>query len=225
MNSFTDQQITKWANTYEREIAAKYNFIADRISLAIIAGQSEYELPNYVTNIRSVLYLGRTVVAKGFRSSIFTGDIPFSTDGSIPTEYIVSGKGIRVIKFLSTPATAIASYSGNLWTALADEAAVIIEFYRVPDLNDETLQLPDWFRRYIIKDYVVMKATIGEGGGQDIRSSNYYADRIKTHDGYLSDIKKNMFKSFLRVLGPGKPDRRMPGRPVLPSNFGYRERY
>lgn len=222
MSAFTDAQIAKWALDYDKLICAKHDLIADRLSLAIIGGANEYEIPNYVTNIRSVLYLGKELHPKGFRASVLTGDTPFQTAGSIPYEYVFSGRGQRVLKFYPTPMDTIAEYIGDLWTPAADEAAVIVEFYRTPDNAYVDKALPAWLRRYLLKDYVCMKAFGADGPTQDITASLYYQERMAGQEDYLKMIKEHMNKAQLNVLYETKmAGRRKPGRPVLPPNFGY----
>src|SRR5690349_4390227 len=124
MAAFSDSQISKWAQDYERKLCAKYDFICDRLSLEIIPGIGEYELPNFVTGIRSVLYLGKELHPKGGRASILTGDIPFASTTSAPYEYQFSGMGLRVIKLLPSPGDAIPIYvpttRNGLFTVDAD---------------------------------------------------------------------------------------------------------
>jgi len=226
MAGFTDSQISKWGQDYEKELCAKFDFLADRLSLEIISGTGEYELPNYVTNIRSVLYKGKELHAKGGRASIITGDLPFGTTLNAPYEYQVSGMGLRVIRLLPTPGDSIPVYTGagGLWTVEADRDACIVEFYRTPHARvyDQTLMLPKWFRRYVLKDYICWKAFNSEGPQQDIKAAMYYEERRNANEGYCSDIKSAMYRSYHRVLSETKQiAKRKPGRPVLPSNFGY----
>lgn len=216
--SFSDQQISKWATDYERELCARSDFICDRISLEVIAARSEYQLPNYITNIRMVLCKGKEVKAKGFQASLFTGDTPFSTVGASPYEYVVSGKGLRIIKFYPTPAEAISEVSGELFSINADTNGLIIEFYRTPS---STVKLPEWCRRYLLKDYICWKAFRNEGPDQDIRSANYYESRLSENAAYISLIKNNMHQGYVNILGTdNNQSRSLPGKPVLPSNFG-----
>lgn len=224
MNTFTDPQISSWSFKYEQELCAKYDLIADRISLNIVSGRNEYQIPNYVTNIRTVLYLGKELYAKGGRGSIITNDTPGETVGSVPFEYVYSNKGLRVLKFYPTPQDNITIYNGDLWTPAADEAAVIIEFYRTSVASNPITQqnLPPWLRQYLLKDYVCWKASTVEGKGQDLRMSNYYQKRLDGHGEYIRKIQANMNRMQQAVLSDtGFNNRRRPGRPVLPPNFGY----
>lgn len=229
MSRFTDEQISQWVQTYEREICAKHNLIADRWSLEIFSGLSEYELPNYVTNIRSVLFQGKELHPKGFRTSVITNDTPFQTAGSIPYEYNFSGRGLRVLKLYPTPMIDIPVYIPafpdlDLWTPQADEAAVIIEFYRTPNYTSTDGQgvLPAWLRRYLLKDYVCFKGFSTEGPQQDLRAAAYYEGRMSEGEGYIKKIKVNMNQAVQHILYTEKANpQRGPGRPVLPPNFGF----
>lgn len=218
MSNFTDQQISKWAQDYEKELCAKYDLICDRYSLNIIPGQSEYELPNYVTNIREVLYLGKELHPKSGRVSIITGDTPFGTSLSVPFEYTFSGKGLRVLKFYPCPGDAITAYVGDLFTVEADKAGCIVEFYRT---SNDSNQLPSWLRRYLLKDYICWKAFSGEGPNQDLRAALYYEPKRQKNEEYMVEIKSLMTMSYHNILGIQKvAARRKPGHPVLPPAFG-----
>lgn len=220
---FTDQQLSNWAQSYEKELCAKNDFIVDRCSIGITIGINEYEIPNYVTNIRSVLWQGKELHAKGFRASIITGDTPFQTSGSVPFEYVFSGKGQRVLKFYPTPMLAVAYDSGDLWNSTADKNDVIVEFYRTPDyVSVPQKTLPVYLRQYVLKNYVCWKAFQSEGPTQDMRAAVYYNSRIAQDAEYLGLVKENMHRGHTMVLFENKfVGRRKPGRPVLPPTFGY----
>lgn len=228
MPQFTDSQITVWGQNYEREICSKYPLIADRWSLQIISGDSTYELPNYINNIRSVLYMGKELHPKGFSASRMTNDTPFQTAGSIPYEYLMSGKGQRTIKLYPTPMDNIAVYvpadpNIGLWSPAAEEVACIVEFYRSPNYgSDPPLVLPWWLRRYLLKDYICYRTFNAEGPQQDLRASKYYQGRMSEQDEYLKRICRNMNQAQVNILFEQKVGpRRGPGRPVLPPNFGF----
>lgn len=226
--TYNDTQLSKWAQDYEKEITAKYDFIVDRLSIQIISGQGTYELPNYVTNIRSVLYLGKELHPKGGRASILTGDIPFATSQTAPYEYQTSGLGLHTIKLLPTPGDNIAVYVPaaplTLFSIEADKAACIVEFYRTAhyDLYDHTKMLPFWMRRWILRDQVCWKAFTSEGAQQDTISSSFYADQREQNEVFLKNVQTKMFMAYQRILADNKMiSRRKPGRPVLPPTFGY----
>lgn len=223
MASFTDNQLSTWAQTYEKELCARNDLIVDRCSLGITSGLNEYELPNFVTNIRSVLWQGKELHAKGFRASVLTGDTPYQTAGSVPFEYVFSGKGQRVLKFYPSPNISVAFDSGDLWNPTADQNDVIVEFWRTPDYTSTPqLTLPTWCRQYLLKDYVCQKAFMSEGPQQDLRGATYYATRLEEGLTYVGLIKEQMHASQMNVLFTNKMvGRRKPGRPVLPPNFGY----
>lgn len=229
--SFSDNQLSKWANDYEKELCAKNDLICDRISLAITSGASEYHIPNYITNIRMVLWKGKEIYPKGFQFSIATGDSPFNSGSSLPYEYVVTGKGLRIIKFFPTPSETILEYlpilpANDLFTREADEVGVIIEFYRTPSPTDINIRLPGFIRRYLIKDYVCWKAFRNEGPLQDLRAASYYEERLGANQQYIGTIKDNMQQAITHVLDPYPLQRGgKPHSPVLPDNFPVRSRY
>ena len=214
---FSSLQIHNWTREHERELCAKFDLICERISLALIKGTNEYELPNYITNIRQVLYKGRELKPKDFRAAVTMQNIPFQTAGAAPFEYIVSEKGLRVIKLLPTPNENIAEYMGDLWTPAADTVSFIIEFYRV---SSEDIRLPDFIRRYLLKNYLCSKAFSIEGKTQDLRGVNYYTNKMAEDVEYIRKIKSNMYQAVNYTLDANVNTFRKPGRPVLPPNFG-----
>lgn len=220
MPNFSDTQISKWANEYERELCAVNNLIVDRISLAITQGESDYTLPNYLTSIRAVLWQGKMVYPKSFGKSMATNDTPLTATESIPLEYIFSSLGAAVIKFLPFPSITIAEYVGDLFTPVADEAAVIIEFYRTPHLTDTDVRIPTWARRYLLKDYICMKAFRVDSTTQDLKASRYYEARMAENVNYVKTINQSLRGSYLNVLSEHpQRGRTRPGRPILPDNF------
>lgn len=221
MSIFTDAQLTTWAQTYEAELCAKHNLLAARTSLAIVAGRSEYQLPSEVTNIRSVTWQGKEVYAKGSASTRITGDNPLTTGTGAPIEYLFGGKGLRVLRFMPAPQTAITAYGGNLWSATADADYVIVEYYRTPDYTDPLMQLPVWCRRYILKDYICWKAFTSEGKQQDGRAAAYYTAKVAQHATYFGKVVGGLRAAIFRVLSAYPIERRGPGRVTLPTNFGY----
>lgn len=221
-SKFTDAQLSKWANDREKEICAKNSLLADRLSLTVTSGTSTYELPNYVTNIRSILYFGKEVHPKGGTAVRITGNLPFETTSSAPYEYQVSGLGQRVIKFYPSPMDNIPEVVGDLWNAAADEAGCIIEFYRTPITGNAQLSLPPWMRRYLLKNYICAKAFGMQGVTQDLRAEKFYLSEIGKDEIYIAAIKGGMHQSTRRVISPTRTgSRSIPGRPVLPPNFGY----
>lgn len=234
-SNFTDSQLSKWANQYEREVLSKQNLVIDRVALGTTAGISEYELPNYITDIRMVLYLGKGIYPKGFRKSVMVGDTPGTTSLNAPYEYLITGKGQRVLKFYPSPDTTIALYnpvtdpanvSKTLFDPAADTAAVLIEFYRTPSITDATLRLPTWLRRWLLKDYICSKAFAVEGPTQHLKGAQYYEQKLVEQDQLFKIIHNNMTMINLNILND-RPKRAMrkPGHPILPPNFGFPANY
>jgi hypothetical protein len=189
--------------------------------LPITVGLTEYDVPDDVVNIRLVLWLGKEVHPKSGTFSRITGDTPFSGVTSTPFEYLFSEHGQRVIKLFPSPDQTLAVYNGDLWTAEADAAACIVEYYALPDYTDPLFQLPDWCKRNVLKDYVCWKAARMDGKQQDIRAAKYYEAKLLKRQDYFKKVKLNMHASETKVLtdSPYRPYRK-PGRPVLPTNFG-----
>lgn len=224
--NFSDSQLSNYAIKYEQELCSKQDLIVDRVAIAVTAGRSEYELPNYVTNIRMVLYLGKVVYPKGMRASVITSDTPFTTATNAPYEYTFSGKGMRVIKFFPAPGDDIADPGGPYFDVSKDKVGVIVEFHRTPSQTDSTLRLPSWMRRWLLKDYICEKCFSMEGPTQDLRGATYYHQKVLDHDNIIGEVKENLNRFQINVLAD-RPRRtiRKPGHPILPPNFGFPSNY
>jgi hypothetical protein len=224
--NFSDSQLSNYAIKYEQELCSKHDLIVDRVAIATTAGRSEYELPNYVTNIRMVLYLGKVVYAKGIRASVMTGDTPATTATNAPYEYLFNGKGMHVIKFFPAPDTSVTDPGGPYFDVTKDKIAVIVEFLRTPSQTDATLRLPSWMRRWLLKDYICEKCFSMEGPTQDLRGATYYHEKVLSHDALIGEIKSNLNRYQINVLSDRPRNTiRKPGHPVLPPNFGYPANY
>ena len=203
-----------WTSSYlaritleaEVEIAKELECIIDRYSLATEMDLSEYQLPDYVNNIRRVFWKGERLdpisgssmgfwnpSIEDFGEGVFdiisfenpSFDIssvnvqPSSGNiagGGKPRQYFYSRFGENVIKFSPSSNESILTYSSGLYSDNIANA-VIIEFYRMPDGVD--WKIPEYIRRRTIKAYVLWKAFQREGDGQNIKAANYWFNRYQ----------------------------------------------
>lgn len=194
---WSTQYLSELALEAEIEIAKEVPAIIDRYSLAIEAGISEYELPDYITNITRVFWKGMRLdpvshleignwiyvwdkstfgpfAQPPYQDSAFDIDnIIGATPQGKPYRYFYSKLGENVIKFNPAPNESVAEFDDLYKVNIPN--AVIIEFYRQPD--GVTWKLPKYIRRRTIKAYVMWKAYACEGDGQDLSASQYFHGR------------------------------------------------
>jgi len=202
-----------WTNEYlarisldaEIEIARETESIIDRLSLSTISGTSQYQLPEYVQNIRKILWKGfrldpaaqidyenwiwnlggSSIIGGAFEPSAFSSgfEIGSSSDSNSnsrpvgrPFQYFYSTFGENVVIFNPGINETIASVPDNLWGSEIGNS-VIIEFYRVPD--GTSFKIPHYIRRRTIKSYVMWKSFEKEGPGQNLQAAEYYRNRYQ----------------------------------------------
>lgn len=184
----------------EIQIAEEVQCLIDRLSLTIELGTAEYQLPDYVSNIRKITWKGFELEplghieypnwiytldevtggafnAEAFTDAFFIGDsIHSGTPQGKPTSYFYSAFGENKIVFNPSPNENLAILTGDIWNNNLDQG-VVIEFYRTPNGNDWTL--PKYIRRRTIKAYVLWKAFAREGDGQNLRASEYWLQKYQ----------------------------------------------
>src|SRR5215510_1780482 len=213
---FDDATIQRFSEQGENKFVTDTRCIIDRTSLAIVNGTNQYTLPDYVLDIRRVTWRGKWIEPiphRQFREGYF----PFSSQ-SEPTQYIYNNIGAQKIQFFPTPAETIAAATTDLYGA-SISTSVIIEFTRTPDFVNFTI--PPWFRRYLLKNYVLKMCFAIESKGQNIKASKYFDAKYKnlyeTYQLLLEDFinkPRSLMASVYPIL------RQRPPAPVLPASFG-----
>ena len=224
----------------EITIAREIPCIVDRYSLPITPGVAIYQLPDYIDNIRKVFYKGERLdpvsVSEydkyvytqeentfgpfsdpAFSESFDSDSIITSTPSGKPFRYFYNGHGENTIVLNPSPSEEIDIYDNLYTTNIAN--AVIIEYYRLPDGVNHVL--PRFFRRRLIKSYVLFKAFAKEGDGQNLDASQYYFNRYTVGLVKAKSIMNNIFMAITPVREPRNTRyKNLPARPVLPANFG-----
>jgi hypothetical protein len=226
-----------WSNEYlarlafdaETEIANETKCIIDRISISTALHVSEYQLPQYVFNVRKVYWKGFrldpisgytvpetaydiiTWKSAGFNPSAFspafltgysdiTSTFGAGVKGGKPIEYFYAGFGENIIKINPSANEVLQRYEDGLWSNNI-ENSLIIEFYRFPD--GENWKIPQYFRRRTIKAYVLWKAFAKEGDGQNLDASQYWEKRYHLLLGRAKIITDNIYKIYTYSRKPG----------------------
>jgi hypothetical protein len=213
---FDDETITRFAQQGEFQFASISDCIVDRLSLDIVNGTSIYTLPDYVLNIRRITWRGKKLDPISHRK-YRQGCYPSSAQ-SEPTEYIYNNIGQQKIQFFPTPAETIAAATTNLYGSSIG-TSVILEFSRTPDFA--SFVIPLYFRRFLLKCYV-MKMCFGiESRGQNLKSVQYFDAKweqlVEAYETILDELyntPRMITASVYPILRPRPP------RPVLPASFG-----
>lgn len=217
MSIWTDSTITRFSNNGEQAFTDEYPCIIKRIALTINANVPLYTLPDDVRSIRRISYQGQKLDPLGQRNMREVFNNP--TQVGTPFWYIFNNLGQNNIQFFPIPPQAITPSGLNLF-AEAIPVDVIVEYFTQPDFN--TYIIPMYFRRRLLKPYVVKMCFTVENQGQNVKYSKYWDQRwllLKEKYGQFLDSIHN--KSRKLCLNGITSNQFFPGSPLLPvSRFG-----
>ena len=229
---WSDNYITTLVEGSYTDIVDSVPCIVDRIALEVYAQIALYTLPSYVQGIRRITWLGkkldplpaqiyrmqRTSTPAGisgtfnpnafYSGTFFSGTIAGTPHGT-PTHYVYQDYGLKTIRLFPAPNISVASIATNLWGSEIGNR-VIVEFFRYPDGSHT---LPEPFKRSLSKYWVLSKAFLREGAGQDLKAAEYYNVLYMRGLKIFDKINKQCFVAKHNV---GEYRTRTIPRPTLP---------
>ena len=218
--NFTDEQITRYAQEAEILLAADTKCIQNRVSLALTAGVSEYQLPSTVLGITRITWKGYKLDPYSGKEMIASGSTPGQPTQGQPKFYIYSDRGFRVIKLYPAPSTSLPLVTGNLWTASKIADGFIVQFSSIPDFTSTTERIPSAFRRQFVKDYVLYRCMAREGKAMDLRAATYFKQKFEAGLVQNKTIWSLLHSCIDRTMTADVYRRNFTSRPVLPPQFG-----
>lgn len=206
--------ITRFVTEGEKEIAKAIKCLVTRVSLATVVGTAEYTLPTDCLFTTRITWKGKELEpmpAREFHAEDNT------TAQSEPLWYVFNQIGRNKVKFHPVPSEAFSLVvdDDDLWGP-AIGTSVIVEYYQVPS---DTVPIPVYIRRRLIK-YYVLKSCFGlEGKGQNLKAAKKFQERF---DFYLAIFKRIYSDTFIAknpTLGGGSQGR-MNAPPRLSYKYG-----
>lgn len=169
MPTITTDTLTRLYNKGEVTVSRDVPFLVERLTFPLVAGQGEYIIPDYVTQIRRITYLGTKVWPLGERMYRYS----FQNGGQsgTPFWYVYNNVLSNKIRFYPGVPTSLSSATGNLW-AEGIPTGLIIEYFRLA--NNTTFVLPDWIRNRLLKRYVAYQSFLIEGPNQSNKFTAYF---------------------------------------------------
>ena len=199
MALFSTATITRFAQEAEDLFVKNHHCITDRTALSIVSGTSTYSLPSYLIDIRRITWKGLKIYPASHRS-LRESQLSLTNTASVPYNYIFDNIGQAQIRFYPIPSVTIASIGTNLYgSEIANR--VIVDFYRSPDYA--TFIIPSFFRKRLIKAYVLKMCFSIEGRGQNLKASKYWHDKWN----YYNEIYGMLLEELINeprhiILGP-----------------------
>lgn len=214
---WTSEQIIRSSQDGENTFVDEYPCILVRMSLPVVQGTSTYALPDNIRSIRRITWQGQKLDPLGQRNmrEVFNA----ATQIGKPYWYVFNNVGANKIQFFPVPSDTINPSGGNLY-AEAIPTDVIIEYFILPDYA--TYTIPAYFRRRLLKTYVMLLCFGIEGPGQNLKNRDYFMnrwDQLKAKYGQFLDEIHN--KSRKLCLNGITSSQFFPHTPILPvSRFG-----
>jgi len=187
-------------------------FKSDHANLVPVAAQGTYTLPSDLLLLERLTYQKMKMFPLTRRDAEMRDPLYRTTEG-LPRYYIMEGDGIGTIRYVHVPSAAGAATD------------VSIEYQRraaTLSADGTALDIPDRYADYV-RHYVMWKAYERDGPGQNLKMADHY--RIRYEEGIARMLKRKdqIHAARITKLGGGPPPYR-PGLPVLPWQYGTRER-
>lgn len=208
---FDSATINRFAQQAEDDFVTDYDCLIDRFAITAVAGNPLYELPDYVKNVHRITWKGLKIDPMPHRK--FRDNNLSNTASGKPQYYIFNNVGQNTIRFFPIPSENVSAIQTNLFTSEIPNR-VIVQFFRAPDYSIHVL--PDFFRRRLIKAYVMYRCFQIEGKGQNMKASQYWESKYEflkqTYGALLEDLINTPRKIIL-----GRDHTLMGNSPARPS--------
>lgn len=205
--------ITRFSQDGENDFVQDYPCILTRIALTITANVSTYTLPDNVRSIRRITWTnGFKLDPLGQRN--MRDVFQYATQVGTPYWYIFNNIGQNKIQFFPIPPANVTPSGLNLYSDAIGKD-VIIEYFTMP--NFSTTFIPPYFRRRLLKAYVLKMCFGVENQGQNLKNAQYFDQRwnqLKEKYGVFLDEIHN--KSRKLCLNGITGSQFFPGQPLLP---------
>ena len=217
MALFSTATITRFAQEAEDLFVKNHHCIIDRTALSIVANTHTYSLPSYLIDVRRITWKGLKIYPASHRG-LRESQASLTSTSATPYNYIFDNIGQAQIRFFPIPSVTIASIGTNLYGSEIVNR-VIVEFYRSADYA--TFTIPSFFRKRLIKAYVLKMCFSLEGRGQNLKAAKYWHDKWN----YYNEIYGMLLEELVNeprhiILGPGGISRDFNLR-TLENNLSY----
>jgi hypothetical protein len=217
MSLWPSETIIRFSQEGENDFVGDYPCILTRMSLPVVKNQSTYTLPDSIKSIRRITWKSWKLDPLGQRNmrEVFS----YATQVGKPYWYIFNNIGANNVQFFPIPDETINPSNKDLWGD-AITTDVIIEFFILPDYANYII--PRYFRRRLLKTFVLNRCFAIEGQGQNLKSRDYFNNRWNALKGkygqFLDEIHNKSRKLCLNGITSSQF---FPATPVLPvSRFG-----
>ena len=217
MSLFDATTILRLSQEGENDFAVSNPCILKRVAPTVNSGDSIITLLDDVKSIRRITWKGYKLdplPQRNFREVFQKG----SQQGR-PFWYIFNNVGQNQIQIFPAANETITGTTSNLFgSAIPNQ--FIVEYFQTPDFVTATI--PAYFRRRLLKTYVLRGCFNIEGQGQNLKSSKYFKQRWIMLSSLYEQLLKDLHNKPRKLVVQGiSAAYYFPGRPLLPiDKFG-----
>jgi hypothetical protein len=217
MPLFDANTINRLSQEGENNFAIEHPCILNRIAPAAVSVVSLIVLPDDVKSIRRITWKGYKLDPLPQRN--FREVFQNATQQGRPFWYVYNNVGQNLIQLFPAPNENIAATTVDLYgSAIPNQ--LIVEYFQAPDFA--TAIIPLYFRRRLLKTFVLRGCFNLEGQGQSLANVKYWKNRwnqLSTLYGQLlDDLHSKPRKLVIQGINAAYY---FPGTPLLPINkFG-----
>lgn len=218
MSTFDDATITRFSQEGEADFITTNNCLLKRISLATVSGTALITIPDDVLSIKRITWRGYKLdplPSRNFREVFQNAE-----QQGRPFWYVFNNIGQNQLQLFPAPNETLAAATTNLWgSEIAN--SLIIEYFCASDYS--TLTIPAYFRRRLLKSYVLRACFNIEGQQQNLTNSKYFKKRYmnlaQLYGQLLSDLTSKPRKLVITYINADRWG--FPGFAMLPiDRFG-----
>ena len=216
-NLNTSTTVTRLSQEAENNFAVDYPCILKRVAPSTVSGNPLIVLPDDVKSIRRVTWKGYKLDPLPHRN--FREVFQNATQQGRPFWYVFNSVGQNVIQLFPAPNENLSSTTVGLWgTAIPNQ--FIIEYYQTPDFI--TAIIPVYFRRRLLKTFVLRGCFNIEGPGQNLSNSKYFKQRWQQLESLYGQLLADLHNKPRKLVVQGiNSAYYFPGHPLLPiDRFG-----
>ena len=215
---FDASTITRFSQEGEDHFNHDRPCILKRISVNITSGVPLIQLPDDILSIRRLTWKGWKLDPLPHRN--FREVFQNATQTGQPFWYVFNQVGQNVIQLFPAPNENLSAGAGNLWASDGILSCFVVEYWGTSDYT--TAIIPTYFRRRLLKCFVLRGCFNIEGQGQNLKNVKYFKVRWEFLKKKYSELLDELHNKPRKLVVNGiSASYYFPGQPILPiGKFG-----
>lgn len=213
---WTDEYISQLIEDGERDIVSRVSPIFTRFSITVTSGVRGATLPVSTMGVIQVTWKGKRIYPL-YQDEMIEQSAIYRSEAGEPKFYLISNEGLLNLKFFPVPNESIAADDSAIYGSGISER-VIVMAYRWPNTQQATYDVPDYIARRTVKAYVLWRAFLREGKGQNLKAAQYYKNKYEILVRQYKQVKESLTDAKI-VLNDLYRRSRKPPPPRLAYDF------